>query len=1187
LPSPPNSGPRPLPSAAVAVFAGPARSHKTQQLVALYRTALERAASNGLERALWLAPNGRTAAAVRHDLVRAGCLACLHTGVLTFDDLTAQILIASGSRLKPLDKNLQRDLIRQLVARALEQGQLTFFADAATRSAFVGLLRDHISELKRRNITPGKYAAAATRGANGLEHRELAQLFTDYESLLLEHNLVDDETAHAAARDALAKNKCRRFEQLDLVVADGFTDFTSTQQEIFELLAQRAENLVLSLPAAAADDQSSRPDLFAKTTATLGDLKQHFPKLEVRHLSPRPLPNPAIDHFARHVFAHPKQLPAMSPAAEAGLAQLEIIQAAGAHDEIVQIARRIKDRLTKSQPAATSPGEILVVFRSLTGVAARVREVFTQFGIPFYLDGAPLVGAAPTIKTLINLLQLDADDWPFRRLIAAVTNNMLTALGPESRRAAEWLIRDLQIASGRAALIGRAQSLAEGPSAPNERSEHFERRAAAAKKASPAVVNLAAACDALPKQATPTQWCAALVKLGASLGLPYLTKNAPGWHALSPSEGRGGRPSEERGESTTTPPHTSQTHDIPPEDHAAWSALVANCAALERLDAWLGRPPRKLNRDELLKTLRDITANTSLPPAHNESGCVRILAAPAARNLSARHLFLAGLSEQAFPSPESAGRLAADSEYRALADSAHRENAAAKESAAVTRTQEEMLLFYEVLTRAQESLTISYPALDDKAQTLPPSPYVLELERLLAAGGHTDRIIRSTPQLSPVPSRPAEPRRTSDPDRRSAHGIYSLADWRTQAVARAIRTEGDRNLLASIFANRDSQPFANAIDSGLRIVHARARADQFGPAEGVLESPAIAARLAARFGEKHTWSASQWETYATCPFRFFMEHVLGLEPLGDLVLETDYARRGSRLHDVLAAFHRDWLTLRKPSYNSTDEEAAEFLAHLKQVTNERTPSTPRAGIDAALADLDRRQILKWAGVHFKHQDKYDDGCEKLHVQMTPTHFEFRFGPERTSDSSTDPDSTKTPFILKIGGEQIRITGQIDRIDVGTLDGKKVFNVIDYKSGRRASLKPDQLESGQQLQLPLYVEAAQLLVFGNEATPLQAGYWGMASGFDSRGALASFKEKAPDWKGTQSAVHELIHSFIENIRHGKFPVDSRDKDCTGACDFRMTCRVAQVRSLKKTQWPETDVDTQSNSEELTTETRRRD
>ena len=117
---------------------------------------------------------------------------------------------------------------------------------------------------------------------------------------------------------------------------------------------------------------------------------------------------------------------------------------------------------------------------------------------------------------------------------------------------------------------------------------------------------------------------------------------------------------------------------------------------------------------------------------------------------SLKHLFLAGLSDQAFPSPDSPGRLATDREYRQLTASAQQKKSAAKNFPAATRAQEEMLLFYEVLTRAEESLTISYPALDDKAQTLPPSPYVIELERLLAAGGHNERITRRAVERAAV-----------------------------------------------------------------------------------------------------------------------------------------------------------------------------------------------------------------------------------------------------------------------------------------------------------------------------------------------------------------------------------------------------------------------------------------------------
>jgi hypothetical protein len=299
-----------------------------------------------------------------------------------------------------------------------------------------------------------------------------------------------------------------------------------------------------------------------------------------------------------------------------------------------------------------------------------------------------------------------------------------------------------------------------------------------------------------------------------------------------------------------------------------------------------------------------------------------------------------------------------------------------------------------------------------------------------------------------------------------------------------------------------------------------------------------------------------------------MKEVLGLEPLGDLVLETDFARRGSRLHDVLAAFHRQWVTVRNQRQIESDDEPAAFLAYLEEVTNQRTSAGSRIGVDAALAELDRRQILKWAQRHYANQSKYDSNCVKLGVPMEPKHFEFRFGPAR-SDSQADPDSTPDAFVININGEPIHITGQIDRIDVGTLeDGKRVFSVIDYKSGRRATLKREQLETGQQLQLPIYVEAAQVLVFKNEATPLLAGYWGMASGFDAKGALAlSAESGGSQWSETQAAVRRLIREFIDHIRHGDFPVASRDDKCTSTCEYHMLCRVAQVRSLGKTWWPE--------------------
>jgi ATP-dependent helicase/DNAse subunit B len=1040
--------------------------------------------------------------------------------VTTFNDLTRSILSDARSRLRVLSGPAERELLRRVVRQAIHDDQLKYFADAARRGAFIDLLSEHFRELKRADISSASYAKKPAPRTSKEEHYDLALLYSEYESLLGKHSLIDEEGAHLAARDALAAEKAASFSQLALIAVDGFTDFTRTQHDILRLLSERATQLVITLPADQSlplppgegrgegklPDRSTSPrsDLFAKTTATLDELKRRYAHLEIHPCEARALPVPALDHAARHVFRNPNQIPPPLAEAIASLDRIRIIAAASAHDEIVQIARRIKHQLATR---AAKPGDIAVVVRSLTDAAPRIREVFAEFGIPFHLAAAPPLTTAPVVKTLLSLLRLDDEDWPFRRVVSIITNNMLTAFDAAARQATEWIVRELQIASGRDTLLNRVGQHASIDATP-ELSEHAARRATAAKAAQPLLQRLAQTFDALPETATLADWSTALERFLHQLGI---------------------------------------TSDV---DATAWDALKLHLGSVDRLDAWLLAPARSLDRRELLSALIDVASHESLPQPYDDTGRVPILAAPAARTIDVKHLYLAGMSEQAFPSPERAGRLATDADYRFLMRAADQDRAASKSTAPPdpTRAQGEMLLFYELLSRPQQSLTISYPALDDKAQVLPPSPYVLELQRVFGKQGAA-QLQPPPPQLSPVPQ---------------DANVCGPADWRIAAVARAIEREPNRRLLAGIFASPETQELGHALDAALRIIYDRAHGDSFGPAEGLLTGPGAAASLAQRFGQRHYWSPSQWETYAACPYKFFLEDVLNLEPLGDLVLETDYTRRGSRLHDVLATFHRRWKALREGDAIRADEQATQFVENLERVINDRINVASHDGIDAALLELDRRQIEKWAAKHFDHHQKYDGNYTRRGVQLTPTHLEYRFGPSRTGDADQDPDSVESAFVLDIGSEKIRVTGQIDRIDVGTLDGQTMFSVIDYKSGRKPALRTEDIESGQRLQLPLYVEAAQTLVFKGTATPIAAGYWSMASGFDARGALAVEVEVEPAvrWADIREKVRERVAQFVKDIRSGAFPVASRDDKCTSFCDFNTICRIAQIRSLNK-------------------------
>jgi ATP-dependent helicase/DNAse subunit B len=1083
---------------------------------------------------------------VRDQIIDRGIGACLEPGVLTFDELATRIAAASQLKTRPVSAAVERELLRRVVAAALAAGGLKFYGEAAGRAGFVDSLAEHFRELNRRDIRPAAYARIAASRGQEPRRQELARLYSDYEARQAAHGLVDGEGRYWAARDALASGDCPRFEKLELIVVDGFTDFTRMQLEILGLLAQRAKQLYVSLPM-----DESRADLFAKSTATLRDLQTRFGQLDFHRLPPRPGAVPALDHLAQNVFRHPHPPPPAD--ALASLGAIEIVEAASAQDEIVQLARRIKQQLaekgselfcgesaaqrdsenktvlTPFSAGATKPGNIVVVFRSVAEAAPRIEAVFRQFGIPFAIESSPRIARAAVFRTLAALLQLDVDDWPFRRVVSVVTNNSLSALADDSRRAADWLVRDLQVAKGRRRLLELVDGLAAQQESAAQFSDHHQRRIKAAASARLALSQLAAALDRLPQTATATEWCAALEGLSTELG-------------FSPAE----------------------------MDRAAWQAVVANFAALEQLDAWLGQPPRKLNRRELLALLIEVATHEDLPQPYDETGRVRILSAKRARGVSARHLYLAGLSEQAFPAPVPAGRLAGDAEYRFLSRAAHQQQEGSGGGSAgsgdprttgqgsgedsAPHSQEEMLLFYEVLSRADQTLTISYPAMDEKAQELPPSPYVVELKRIF---GESEQQLRcAKPQLSPVPHVAASLRDANRVSERLVH----VGDWRLQAVAEAIAPDGDQRLLAGLLSHPSTRPLGQAIDAGIRIVQARAQGEKFGPSEGLLASPAVTARLAERFGPLHRWSPSQWETYAACPFRFFLQSVLKLEPLGDLALETDYARRGSRLHAVLAAFHRGWAAARE-SLPAGEDAETQFKRYFGRMIDEQVAASPHAGIDAALLELDRRQILKWADRHFEHHNKYQSVWTDRCVPMQPSHLEFRFGSSRPDDKDADPESHRDVFTLEIGGEQVRVTGQIDRVDVGTLDGKTVFNVIDYKSGG-AKLDPKQLATGQQLQLPIYMEAAKKLLFAGGAAPLAGSYWTMGRGFDAKGAL-----DGAEWSTLQESVHALIRQFIDDIRHGNFPVASRDDKCTSYCDFSLVCRIGQARSANKLWWEE--------------------
>jgi len=506
-------------------------------------------------------------------------------------------------------------------------------------------------------------------------------------------------------------------------------------------------------------------------------------------------------------------------------------------------------------------------------------------------------------------------------------------------------------------------------------------------------------------------------------------------------------------------------------------------------------------------------------------------------------LFLAGLSEKTFPAADREDRLYSEAEYLELIE---------KGLPLVARTErarEEMLLFYEVLTRATRRLYLSYPALDAAAQPLLPSPFVLEA---LQACGESANVRPPAIDIRPIPS-------GDEP--------LSPDQFRVMAMADALAPSGDMSLLAGLLQSE----IAN-LTAGLKTIILRQERCDFGPAEGILRGKAAHEFFAREFSSTRSFTATELEQYAACPYRFLLEKVLKLEPLEDIALELDVLERGQIVHGVLALFHRSVNeSLGRPG-SPLELAAEEFDRLLHKALEDSLPRPSSNPVHRALGEINRRLIAKWLAEYRKQCESYDKLWTAYDRPLVPEFFETSFGESKHKDAAAIAIERVLEF--PDGNATILVSGRIDRIDTGTLAGINVFNILDYKTGAVPKFSPEDVKRGITLQLPVYALAtAELILNDRDARPLQAGYWHIGKdGFKSRQTLIMFEfsdgrlERTADWENSRAYMTEIIPILKRSISGGDFRVYNPDQRCTSYCPFSTLCRIRQIRSLEKTWTP---------------------
>ncbi len=307
------------------------------------------------------------------------------------------------------------------------------------------------------------------------------------------------------------------------------------------------------------------------------------------------------------------------------------------------------------------------------------------------------------------------------------------------------------------------------------------------------------------------------------------------------------------------------------------------------------------------------------------------------------------------------------------------------------------------------------------------------------------------------------------------------------------------------------------------------------------------------------FSATQLETYAKCPYKYFAERVLNLSVIEEPSEELEALELGSLLHVILYEFYT---SLKEGNLNLKGCSDQEFNQAKKLMFTIAEKKYTEISYSSVYSFYDKEKLFgfnskKELSLLYKFllaERNNDDG-------FIPEYFELAFG--KINNILTQE------FKL----EEIKLRGKIDRIDIN--ENQKAIKVIDYKLGGSKPSTSD-LQTGLSLQLPLYLYAAKKFInaqqnkdyqpYGAEIYSLKYSVKDFGKKLvGSRNAKQNEtteyyeKQKSNSEKLIEVCL-ESIKKYVSEISNGNFhlsELEDRDKKVCNYCNFKSICRISDL------------------------------
>jgi ATP-dependent helicase/nuclease subunit B len=798
-------------------------------------------------------------------------------------------------------------------------------------------------------------------------------------------------------------------------------------------------------------------------------------------LEPSPPYEFARRFFERHLLPLAETHENRAGEASSSHAPIELIvfNVIGAEEELATACREI---LTLVEVNGYRFDEIGVVARSLEPYQARLQSVFDRHLVPFTSTaGRPLV-RDPLVKTLLQLVSLPSNDFDRAAVLdvlAAPFYRLEESSGPSTTpRPDLWRIAcsTLGITKGEAEWA-RLSAPSVFTILQEARGDLDGEARAGGKTVEPGqltllrtlVSRLISDCRALPPRGSVGR----LTEAFQALVQRHFV--IPGWTEPNPS-----------------------TSAEPPRLRLVGEMVRASLARLLQLDPL----NVELSWEEWTELFRLALEDTTIPFEEDDHRGVQVLDAMTARGLAFRALFVIGVNDKLFPRYVREDPFLRDRQRVALESTL-----GYKIDEKLAGHEEERLLFELLCQAATHRLYLSYQRADEAGRVMAPSAFVataLRDPRFVAKREETVHR-RLTARISAKPA------------------IQDVLPAPDLALGLLLQGQDARPVLDGIGKDR------RLFEQGLAMIRTLERqSTELGSFDGLLNPRTPGLPML----DRQAVSPTSLERYATCPFRYFAEKVLRLEPVRQI--EEDHLPAmtlGTLVHESLRLSYTRLVALQWP--DSIVSEATVRSTVSAAVTHAFASHAATQGTGHALLwMLASEQVVElvMAAVMADQEEYRASG-------FRPYAF------EQEAEGTVSLGSAAAPTELKV-------RGQLDRVDVR--EDPPALRIVDYKFKQGGEMKqkdrnlPLAAVRGFNLQPPFYASMG----LPSLPPPSEVHFLFMAPKWEKPIARSIF-EASVLLRSTGESIRQTIRTLVEGIERGEFFI-LPDGYCDH-CDFPVACR----------------------------------